>query len=146
MAIAGTRWYTDGGEDGNGGTAPPRAQGWVDSVIATSTLFVFCGAMHILGTLALLALWTQSAYIAGALAVVVGTVFLPARRWDELLRSHVARTWRTYFRFSFVSMEILDPTRKYVFAESPHGVMPLGPVLAGTAVHMIFPKMTVGAA
>ena len=31
----------------------------------------------------------------------------------------------------------LPPPRRYVFAEFPHGVLPLGPVLAGTAVHKV---------
>ena len=36
-------------------------------------------------------------------------------------------------------------TNRYVFGESPHGVYPIGPVLAGTVVPLCFPGMKVQA-
>jgi len=39
--------------------------------------------------------------------------------------------------------EALDPKKHYMFCHFPHGVFPLGPILAATFVHKMFPGMKV---
>jgi Diacylglycerol acyltransferase len=44
-----------------------------------------------------------------------------------------------YFDWSCVVEEKLDPSRRYMFAELPHGIMPLGALLSVSVVHHAFP-------
>lgn len=54
---------------------------------------------------------------------------------------------RVFHHLPFCCMEtlMLCTCGRYVFGESPHGVYPIGPVLAGTVVPLCFPGMKVQA-
>eukprot|EP00750_Incisomonas_marina_P003016 INCI1281.2.p1 GENE.INCI1281.2~~INCI1281.2.p1 ORF type:complete len:309 (+),score=38.08 INCI1281.2:103-1029(+) len=128
-------------------TEKPPPQGWFSSIVAGSTLLLFglCGHLSTL-ILPVLCLVTWNPVIFGITVALWLTTLLPAKRhWDAFLDSYVMKTWRHYFQFSFVAMEELDTTKRYVFGESPHGVFPLGPVLAGTVVNLCFEGMVVQA-
>jgi len=128
-------------------TERPATQGWVSSMVAGVTLLIFGIAGH-LSTLILpvLCLITRSYYVIGFTVALWLTALLPAqRRWNAFLDSYVMKTWRHYFEFSYVTLQELDTSRRYVFGESPHGVFPIGPVLAGTVVNLCFPGMVVKA-
>jgi hypothetical protein len=138
-----TRYYVS---DGLSTKAPPP-QGVASSVVASVTLILFTIAGHAATfILPLLCLATWNAYVIGFTVLLWATTLLPAKRhWPAFLQSWVMQTWREYFDFSFVSVAGLDPEGKYAFGESPHGVFPMGPILAGTVVHLCFPGMTVQA-
>jgi hypothetical protein len=55
----------------------------------------------------------------------------------------VFKTWRDYFSFSYLFEENLDPKKSYVFVEFPHGVFPMGPLVAGTLVNIMFPDFKI---
>jgi hypothetical protein len=46
-------------------------------------------------------------------------------------RAWVFKTWREYFRFSSLEEAALDPDQHYIFADFPHGVIPLSPIVTG---------------
>lgn len=128
-------------------TDKPKPQGFLSSLTAGLTLFLFGISGH-LSTfiLPVACLITRNNVVIGVTVALWLTVLLPAtRHWDAFLASYVMKAWREYHSFSFVCLEPLDDTRRYVFGESPHGVFPLGPVLAGTVVHLCFPGLKVQA-
>lgn len=126
-------------------------ESWVSSLLAGITLTIFCGVPHLLNALALFLVLglvfgrTTLASVSGTiLAALFGSLLIPASPWDELYTgSAVAHSWRRYFDFSFVCMTKFDTSEKYMFAQSPHGVIPIGPVLGGSVVDQIFPRMVV---
>ncbi|KXZ52943.1 hypothetical protein GPECTOR_8g318 [Gonium pectorale] len=96
--------------------------------------------MHILLALAVLAVCGYK----WAIITIVGlysTLLLPPKPvlWGALLRSWVFQTWREYFSFSYLFDETLDPKKTYIFAEFPHGVFPMGPLLGATECQRMFP-------
>lgn len=64
---------------------------------------------------------------------ILPTRYLPAKPllWGGFCRSWIFKTWREYFHYSYLLEAELDPTQHYIFAEFPHGVVPLSVIVAG---------------
>eukprot|EP00879_Flechtneria_rotunda_P014757 GHRR01015421.1.p1 GENE.GHRR01015421.1~~GHRR01015421.1.p1 ORF type:complete len:285 (+),score=59.03 GHRR01015421.1:1233-2087(+) len=73
------------------------------------------------------------------------TTFLPARPvlWNAFCRSWIFQTWREYFKFSYLNEATLDPNKKYIFVEFPHGVFPISELIAGTLCQVIWPSFSI---
>ncbi|GLI66396.1 hypothetical protein VaNZ11_010188 [Volvox africanus] len=115
-------------------------QGIVSRIVAMITLFIYTGWMHILLALMVLAICRRTWAII-ALISLYATLLLPPKPvlWGPFCRSKVFKTWREYFSFSYLFEEVLDPSKKYIFAEFPHGVFPMGPLLGATECQAMFP-------
>ncbi|GFH14822.1 uncharacterized protein HaLaN_10943, partial [Haematococcus lacustris] len=59
--------------------------------------------------------------------------------WTAFCKLWVFKTWRQYFRYSYFFEEKLDPTKRYILYEAPHGTFPIGPIVAGTLCQTFFP-------
>jgi hypothetical protein len=44
---------------------------------------------------------------------------------------------------SYLMEEKIEPTKKYILAEFPHGSFPIGPVVASTLFQTLFPHVSV---
>lgn len=134
--VPGKRLFSDEGMD--------KPQGWLSSLVACVTLLVFVAWIHILMGIYIYAIFWRATWAVVLSLALLASVFMPAQtHWPAFLASWVFKTWRHYFEFSAVFDAPLDPTRKYVFAELPHGVYPFGPILAGTVCDKIFPNLKV---
>lgn len=93
--------------------------------LAFVTLGLYIGIPQLLLTLFVLCFWHAWARVA--LALIVGSAFLPLRplKWTRVLSSYVFLTWRRYFKFSFVFDESLNAYKDYVIAQFPHGAFPV---------------------
>ncbi|KAG2486331.1 hypothetical protein HYH03_015035 [Edaphochlamys debaryana] len=96
--------------------------------------------MQILLILAVLAI-SGYRWAIYTLLALYATLLLPPKPvlWGAFCRSPVFRTWRQYFSFSYVFDEVLDSKKHYIFAEFPHGVFPMGPLLGATECQRMFP-------
>ncbi|GLC45911.1 hypothetical protein PLESTF_000711500 [Pleodorina starrii] len=128
-----TRIYSDG-------MHAQFRQGLLSRAVAMATLFVYTGWMHVLLALLVLALCRYTWAIL-VLSALYTTLLLPPKPvlWGPFCRSWVFKTWREYFTFSYLFEEVLDPNKKYIFAEFPHGVFPMGPLLGATECQLMFP-------
>jgi len=118
--------------------------GMVDKVAAVVTMsaWVFALVASPFVTLYLVyqSLVNRSAGCSVALALVVVTVFLPrrVRVWPAYASGAVFRLWRSFFGFTVLAeFDTLDPERRYLFAEHPHGLFPVGPLLAQTLAYTL---------
>lgn len=73
-------------------------------------------------------------------ALCLGTLLLPAKPvlWPAFNRLWIFKTWREYFRYSFLFEEKLDKGKKYILVEFPHGAFPIAPIVAGTLIQVTF--------
>jgi diacylglycerol O-acyltransferase 2, plant len=46
--------------------------------------------------------------------------------WDAFCNSGLFKLWRAYFHYEWLLEEAVDPTKRYMFAEMPHGIFPWG--------------------
>ncbi len=60
--------------------------------------------------------------------VLLSTLALPAKPvlWPAFNKLWVFKTWREYFRYSFLFEEKLEKGKKYILVEFPHGSFPIG--------------------
>uniref|UniRef100_A0A6V1SPI9 Acyltransferase n=1 Tax=Heterosigma akashiwo TaxID=2829 RepID=A0A6V1SPI9_HETAK len=116
-----------------------------EHVFAAFTLGLLCGWAYVL-----IALYAWLSYkvlahqdvVAGTvLATIISMGYWPADHtpWESFLRSWVFRVWRKYFDWEMKITVPLDPKRKYLFAEFPHGIFPMGSVLSASVVQEFFP-------
>ncbi|KAG2439722.1 hypothetical protein HYH02_010600 [Chlamydomonas schloesseri] len=114
-------------------------QSLFSSAVAMVTLFIYCGWMHVLLALVVLSFWYRWALVT--VLVLYSTLLLPPKPvlWGPVCRSWIFQTWREYFKFSYVFEEVLDSKKKYIFAEFPHGVFPMGPLIGATECQIMFP-------
>jgi len=110
-------------------------------VFAAATLGLYIGVPNFMLALAVLSWW--SAWARVALAVIVGTAFLPLRPlfWRRVMDSYVFLSWRRFFNFSFVFDKSLDACNDYVIAQFPHGAYPLGTLVGGTFMATEYPEV-----
>lgn len=82
-----------------------------------------------------LGIFTYLSYKLVILILIFASLFLPAKLYSErVARSYTFKTWREFFSFSIVSAGDFDPDAIYLYAEYPHGSVPLGPVLGGATL------------
>ncbi|KAJ9507588.1 hypothetical protein QJQ45_019233 [Haematococcus lacustris] len=108
-------------------------------VVAVTTLALYCGWINLLIMLGVAAIWlVWPRYV---LVLLWSTLLLPAKPvlWTAFCKLWVFKTWRQYFRYSYFFEEKLDPTKRYVLYEAPHGTFPIGPIVAGTLCQTFFP-------
>ena len=72
---------------------------------------------------------------------LMATLWLPPRPvlWKAFNRCWVFKTWREYFKFSYLNEAVLAPEKKYIFVEFPHGVFPMSELIAGSLCQAIWP-------
>nr|QNL10705.1 acyl-CoA: diacylglycerol acyltransferase 2B [Haematococcus lacustris]QNL10739.1 acyl-CoA: diacylglycerol acyltransferase 2-2 [Haematococcus lacustris] len=116
---------------------------WLELVVAVITLTAYTGWIHILMLLGISAVFWQVPRLI--LIVLLSTLLLPARPvlWTSFNRSWVFSTWRKYFKFSYLLEAPSKPGSRLVMAEFPHGVFPMGPLLAGTLCQILFPDFNI---
>ncbi|CAM9568751.1 unnamed protein product [Pylaiella littoralis] len=123
-------------------------QGALETVLAMGTLGLVCGWCHLLliavGVLALHALVSKSVYTIAALALLLTNfMWWPVNSrcypHEAFCNSWLFAVWRRYFRWQCVVEEELDPKKRYLFAQMPHGVMPIGQLLSCSIVRHAFP-------
>eukprot|EP00775_Hariotina_reticulata_P011662 gene11662-11805_t len=131
-----TRIYSDG-------MTAQHKQSLISWIVAVITLTSYTGIVHIL-----LGLIIGSFFSRVCLCILLGllaTTWLPAKPllWGDFCRSWVFKTWREYFKFSYLEEAELDFNRHYIFADFPHGVVPLSPIVAATYICTAWPWMRV---
>uniref|UniRef100_A0A6U2EVD0 Acyltransferase n=1 Tax=Chlamydomonas euryale TaxID=1486919 RepID=A0A6U2EVD0_9CHLO len=130
------RIYSDGQHEGS-------KQGFVSYVVAVATLGLYVGWLQFLLAL-LIASW-HSRLALTLLIAIMGTTLLPLKPllWKRFCDAWVFKCWREYFKFSYLFEEALDHNKRYIFVEFPHGVFPMGPLLAGTMCTKMFPEFDI---
>lgn len=131
--VIGSRVYSDLG-------GPDQKQGWFSWIVAVTTMTIYCGWMNILLLLCIAAIFNP--WIRYLVVAIWSTVLLPAkpvlwRKWNQLW---VFKTWRQYFKFSYCFEVSLDPKKRYILYEAPHGTFPIGAITAGTMCQTFFPE------
>lgn len=46
-------------------------------------------------------------------------------------------------RMSYIMEEEVDPKKRYILAEFPHGTFPIGPIVASTLFQTLFPSIPI---
>ncbi|KAG8466848.1 hypothetical protein KFE25_008227 [Diacronema lutheri] len=114
------------------------SRGFVSDVFAAVTLGLIAGWYYILvclfPILAYAACVHRSASAAVALAMLVADACLPyappALAPNAFGRSWVFDAWRAYFGWEMVVEQPLDPSQRYLLAEFPHALYPIGQLLS----------------
>eukprot|EP00903_Cladosiphon_okamuranus_P015406 g14229.t2 len=123
-------------------------QGMLEALVAMGTLGLFCGWCHLvifgIGLLAFHALVYKSVFTLTAVAVLlINFIWWPVNNRcypnEAFCNSWLFAVWRRYFRWQCVLEEPLDQHKRYMFAEMPHGVMPVGQLLSCSVVRHVFP-------
>mmetsp|Transcript_15921 Transcript_15921/g.21054 ORF Transcript_15921/g.21054 Transcript_15921/m.21054 type:complete len:356 (-) Transcript_15921:167-1234(-) len=116
-----------------------------EHIFAAVTLGLLCGWGYVLLIVYMILLYqiiVNGSIISGTLlALIISMGYWPADHnpWEKFLRSWIFRTWRKYFDWEMVISEELDPKKKYMFAEFPHGIFPMGTFLSASVVPEYFP-------
>lgn len=122
---------------------PGDKQPFFNWLVAVVTLTLYCGWMNFFVVLIVGCLFsTVCRYVVLAL---LSTLLLPAAPvlWPAFNRLFIFRTWREYFRYSYVFEEPLEHDKKYILVEFPHGAFPIAQITAGTLVQTMFPETPV---
>ncbi|CAM9607704.1 unnamed protein product, partial [Discosporangium mesarthrocarpum] len=59
--------------------------------------------------------------------------------WGPFIHSWIFKIWRRYFAWQCIVEEPLDPKRRYMFADMPHGIVPLGAIISVSVMRDTFP-------
>ena len=115
----------------------------ISSTTSLLTLSLYCCWPQVCLLLIVLSFFNQWALLISIF--LLSTLAMPAKPllWKPFVQSYAFKTWRHYFSFSFLFEERLDHGKNYVFAEFPHGVFPMGPLLAGTLCNVLFPGFNI---
>lgn len=115
----------------------------LNALVAMITLTLYVGWMNLFMALIIASLFSRTALLIVLLCL--GTLALPARPvlWPAFNKLWVFKTWREYFRYSFLFEQKLDESKRYILAEFPHGSFPIAPIVAGTMVVTLFPDAPV---
>eukprot|EP00199_Chlamydomonas_sp_CCMP681_P002493 CAMPEP_0119107254 /NCGR_PEP_ID=MMETSP1180-20130426/9602_1 /TAXON_ID=3052 ORGANISM="Chlamydomonas cf sp, Strain CCMP681" /NCGR_SAMPLE_ID=MMETSP1180 /ASSEMBLY_ACC=CAM_ASM_000741 /LENGTH=335 /DNA_ID=CAMNT_0007092715 /DNA_START=5 /DNA_END=1012 /DNA_ORIENTATION=+ len=134
--VVGTRVYADGQQEGKPAFS---LNGLLSESVAVTTMGIYCGWMNILILLFIASFFYRSVLVV--FVCICSTVLLPAKPvlWPAWNRMWVFRTWRQYFNYSYFFEELLDPKKRYILYEAPHGAYPIGPITAGTLCQTFFP-------
>jgi hypothetical protein len=121
-----------------------KDQGPMSAFVAMFTLALFYAWAFLITYLLIGAFFSTTAMVL--YLALLGTLAIPAKvHWQGFLDSYLFKTWREYFSFSYYFKEPLDPKKNYVLAEFPHGVVPVGPILAASVVDRVWPGIKVHA-
>uniref|UniRef100_I2CR10 Acyltransferase n=1 Tax=Nannochloropsis gaditana (strain CCMP526) TaxID=1093141 RepID=I2CR10_NANGC len=85
--------------------------------------------------------------VAGTAFVLMwSAAFLPLdyQGWDAFCNSFLFKLWRDYFHYEYILEEAIDPKKRYLFAEMPHGIFPWGEVISISITKQLFPGSRVG--
>lgn len=112
-------------------------------LVAMATMTIYCGWMSFLLTLFALAfvfVWPRYVLLA-----LWSTMLLPLGPclWPAFNKHWVFKTWREYFRYSYLFEQVLPADKRYVLVEFPHGAFPIAQITAGTLVQTLFPDAPV---
>ncbi|GFR52112.1 hypothetical protein Agub_g14625 [Astrephomene gubernaculifera] len=132
----GVRVYADG-------IKPDQKQNVFVTMLAAVTLSLYVGFLNYFVILLILSFFSRTAlYVVLAL---LGTLLLPCKPvlWPAFNKLWLFKTWRHYFHYSFLIEEHLDPNKRYIFVEFPHGAFPIAPIVAGTLMQTLFPHMMI---
>eukprot|EP00878_Enallax_costatus_P018901 GHUV01019924.1.p1 GENE.GHUV01019924.1~~GHUV01019924.1.p1 ORF type:complete len:310 (+),score=63.74 GHUV01019924.1:533-1462(+) len=101
-------------------------------LVAVVTLTSYTGFVNILYALFIGSFFSRTCLYV--LLALWATRFLPAKPllWEAFCGCWIFRTWREYFHYSYLQEAEIDRKQHYIFAEFPHGVIPLSPILATT--------------
>ncbi|GIL50994.1 hypothetical protein Vafri_7066 [Volvox africanus] len=132
----GVRVYADG-------IKPDQKQNPFVTLLAATTMSIYVGFMNYFLLLVILSFWSRVALYV--VLVLLGTLLLPCKPvlWPAFNRLWIFKTWRHYFHYSFLIEEPLDPKKRYIIVEFPHGAFPIAPVVAGTLMQTLFPHMMI---
>lgn len=64
--------------------------------------------------------------------------------WDGFCNCWLFKLWRAYFHYEWILEERVDPNRKHIYAELPHGIFPWGEVISISITKELFPGSKVG--
>ncbi len=122
-------------------------------ILAYVTLGLLCGWYYVIFTLypALITLAWRGSIVAGTIfAIFMGLTFMPLKfkHWDGFMYSYLFDVWREYFNYTYDNSEVkdkLDPNKRFIFFEFPHGIFPMGQFLSASLIREITPgKMVCG--
>lgn len=132
----GVRYYSDG-------MTKDFKQGLFSHCVAFVTLLIYTGWLYWLAGLVIWGFFNR--YVMLFVIALYSTLALPARPilWPAFNRLWVFKTWREYMHFSYLAEEALDPNKKYIMAEFPHGAFPISAITAGTVFQTLFPEFKV---
>ncbi|KAG2429040.1 hypothetical protein HXX76_011282 [Chlamydomonas incerta] len=125
------------------GIKPDAPQNLLVKILAGITMSIYVGFMNYFMLMVIASYWSRICrYIVLAL---LGTLALPCKPvlWPAFNKLWIFKTWRHYFHYSFLIEEPLDPNKRYVFVEFPHGAFPIAPIVAGTLMQTLFPHMMI---
>eukprot|EP00904_Undaria_pinnatifida_P006762 jgi/Undpi1/3215/HiC_scaffold_15.g06589.m1 len=122
-------------------------QGFWESALAMATLGLVCGWCYMLviltGLLIVHALVYKCIYTLGAVVYLLSNFMWPVDNScfprEKFVNCWLFGVWRRYFRWQCVIEEQLDPNKRYMFAEMPHGIMPVGQFISCSIVRQAFP-------
>ncbi|MEW5300702.1 MAG: hypothetical protein WDW36_003613 [Sanguina aurantia] len=122
---------------------PNEKAGVWSTLVAVASLTFYVGFMNWFIMLCVASFFSRAALYATI--VLLTSLALPAGPvlWPAFTHLWVFSTWRHYFKFSFLSEEILKPHKRYVLAEFPHGAFPIGAIVAGTTVQILWPSLKI---
>jgi 2-acylglycerol O-acyltransferase 2 len=63
--------------------------------------------------------------------------------WGPFVRLWLFKTWREYFQFSYLHEAVFSAKKRYIYAEFPHGVIPMSVLVAGTLCPTMWPDFKV---
>ncbi|CAM9598235.1 unnamed protein product [Phaeothamnion confervicola] len=119
----------------------PERQGWLESAFCIVTLGLVCGMFYIIIPvqvfLILHALVHRSVCTGTLAALLFSSMWWPLDNrfpWPAFSQCYLFRAWRRYFAMECIVTEALEPGRRYMLAESPHGIVPLGQQLLSATV------------
>eukprot|EP01024_Parvocaulis_polyphysoides_P068205 TRINITY_DN8279_c0_g1_i3.p4 TRINITY_DN8279_c0_g1~~TRINITY_DN8279_c0_g1_i3.p4 ORF type:complete len:305 (+),score=25.54 TRINITY_DN8279_c0_g1_i3:55-915(+) len=108
----------------------------VNRLVAMVSLGVYVGWIYILIILAISMLFSRTMILVNIL--LYSSLLIPAPQWyPPFLKMWIFETWRQYFSFSF-KLETNYEDKEYILAEFPHGVFPMGQIMAATLVPEMF--------
>ncbi|KAG1673426.1 hypothetical protein FOA52_002191 [Chlamydomonas sp. UWO 241] len=107
------------------------------------TLTLYTGWLHILLAMLIGSLFSKICF--GVTVLLFSTLLLPPKPvlWKAFNESWAFKTWREYFKFSYLFEEHFHHDKRYIFAEFPHGVFPMGPLIAGSLSCVLFPDFEI---
>jgi hypothetical protein len=93
------------------GQSKSSKQGLLSSAVAVTTLLMYTGWMQVIILCLCFAWYRPVLYV---LLALYSTLLFPAKPvlWGAFCRHWVFRTWREYFRFSYLFEQILSPEKR----------------------------------
>lgn len=124
--------------------SPPQSN--FESFVAACSLGIICGwfqfILILFVGLTLHGILAKNVYTFTSACVLLSACWWPLNNrypWPDFIYGWLFRSWRRYFSWECVVEESLDPKGKYLFAEMPHGIMPMGALLSVSVVRHVFP-------